>query len=255
MPQSEYNPAALRELIIKAKGGRKQNTFADEVGISPYTLCRLLKKNGNAGRPRKETLLRIAAASEGRVSETMLLNACGYDTSGEAYASLFSPDSLSPSEKGILAAANIKKGLGLFCGTAVRHASVEDALGMVLSMYGTPLVSLEAGEEMFHQGVGHKGAEFLRHCRVYWTDGDYDEEFLFTLFYCRTVSGGCILSEALFSLADLMSAGNGRAVSFYNGMGEKEKGDMGNMDMVVLRREHAETESERLIKSVFNRHT
>ena len=89
--EKNYNPEVLSDLIKSAIGYRTQKWFAKETGITPAHLNRILHGK-YPYPPRKSTLKSIAAASEGRVSEQALLDACGYETEDPEEPSPLSAD-------------------------------------------------------------------------------------------------------------------------------------------------------------------
>jgi len=88
--EKNFNPELLSNLITTAIGHRTQKWFAEEVGITPSHLSRILHGK-YPSPPRRSSLKSIAACSEGRVSEQALLEACGYKADHTA-ESLLSPD-------------------------------------------------------------------------------------------------------------------------------------------------------------------
>lgn len=89
--EKPFNPRLLSDLIKTAIGHRTNKWFAEEIGITPAHLSRILHEK-YPYPPRKSTLKAIAACSEERVSEQSLYEACGYKPDHTAESSSLSPD-------------------------------------------------------------------------------------------------------------------------------------------------------------------
>lgn len=73
----EFDKDAFTALLIKAKAGKKQIDFANEIGVSKGYLCKYL--NGRFEKPPvPSTLKKIADHCDNRVSFAELLQAAGY---------------------------------------------------------------------------------------------------------------------------------------------------------------------------------
>ena len=77
MSRDNYSPM-YKTLIREAIGSRTQAEFARAAGISRFSLSHILSAK-ETRIPFRGTLVKIADASEGRVSAKELLAACGRD--------------------------------------------------------------------------------------------------------------------------------------------------------------------------------
>ncbi|SNU09761.1 Helix-turn-helix [Lachnospiraceae bacterium] len=77
-PDFEFNKEEFSELLEKAKGGRSQNEFARDCGISPAYLNRYIKKKVEKP-PIPSTINKIAKASVNNIAYKDFLFAAGYD--------------------------------------------------------------------------------------------------------------------------------------------------------------------------------
>lgn len=137
----------LSDLIKKAQGNRSLNQFANQCGISPGNLSRIIN-NKNAQSPKPETLKKLAIHAYNGVTYQQLMDAAGHikleDASTSNLDSALSEKDEKDIEKQIV---NLRKNL------------IENAEGLMLS--GEP-VSPEAIESVLDTlALGLKQAKII----------------------------------------------------------------------------------------------
>lgn len=178
------NHARFHELLIKAIGARSQKSFAEEAGLSPAHLSRLL--NGPLGVPAKETLYKIAACTQDVTAEE-LLAACGYMKAPETKT-----ESLSPKERAekycdairnMLSSMVGESGVGIFNGT------VEDLLSELTAFYKKDEIKIEKGNKVPYAGKDYRPADDMVPVFITWNGKDCDITAYLILYTIRAKSG------------------------------------------------------------------
>lgn len=248
-----YDMDKFRELLKKAIGGRTQKEFAEVSGLSYFNLNRMLKNDSN-GVPKRSSLEKIAEASQGRVTASQLLYACGYEMAGTKASSVPAEDgSMTDGEKRCAAVAGqLKDALERLSGSAQKYGSVETLLETAAYMTGKGNIRFSLQEPEEYTGAGRRGAENYVTGLYCWYTGGYDAILAFSIFFSRTEKGGCIISDCAFDLGTLLKCGNERAGRYL--MMVSAKGDVRYTDHPVVyhaRRHIPTTEEEKLLAAIF----
>ena len=255
MTGTTYDIDKFRELLKKAIGGRKQKEFAEIAGLSYFNLNRMLKNDSN-GVPKRSSLEKIAEASQGRVTVSQLLYACGYEPDEPDPSSLPAGDpdeTMTDGKKKCAAiAGQLINALEKLSGSAQKYGSVEAFLETAAYMAGKGNIrfSLQKPEE--YAGTGRRGAENYVSGAYYWVAGGYDAVLAFSLFFSRTEKGGYIISDCAFDLDTLLKCGNERAGRYL--MAISAEGDVKYTDHPVVyhaRRHVISTKEEKLLAAIF----
>ena len=197
----------FRMLLQSAIGSdRQKKDFAEQAGLSPSHLSRLLNVE-IISRPSYATLEKIADASCGRVTMQMLLSACGWSDEGKtapetpylAFRDIDDPDV----QRTIM---EFKKGMAVYGCTATRHKSLEDILDTVATLFAHKKLSFVIDEKGGFTGRGHYNAEAYANLTASWATDAYSCSFGCVLYYCETRGGGVILSDTSFDLMSLVDA-------------------------------------------------
>lgn len=241
-----------RELIKKAMGSRKQNEFAEIAGLSLFNLNRLLNQE-NPGVPRKSTLVKIAEASEGRVTEAQILHSCGYDV---IMPSDTQPE-LTPQEANLQIASSIKQGLEDMSGKANKFGSVQDVLETATLLRGNGKVyKYVIRDEKEYKGPGKRGAEKFVLATIVWRHQGYDARMGIAVYFCRTEGGGVIISECDFDLDSLLSVEHPDAGEMLFSIAEQGDAKYTDFPTVFICKKHVPGEAEKkLLKAIFGEET
>ena len=240
-------------LLEKAMGSYSQKDFAKKAGISPFSLNRMLNMDEDENRedipvPRKSTLKKIASASEGRVSEEQLYSACGYEF---LRATITKPEE-NPQQYCLQEMNLLKDGLSQLSGTAMRYGSVCDFLYAVKTTHGIDKMVPRCFGPQDYNGVGHKNAEAFENCHFLWRRNGLQAIFSFTVFFCKTEKGGCIISDVVFDLASLLELEHRDAGKFMFELAEKGDVVYSEVPYVFTCRPYNAGEAEkRLLKAIF----
>ena len=246
-----FNAERYQELLRKAIGSRSQKDFATIAGLSPFNLNRMLNDDlSNVSIPRKSTLRKIAEASEGRVTEAQMLDACGYVV--QVVPVIAKSDDKTPEEKNFEIASRFKAGLERVAGSAMKYGSLQDFCDTVVLTDGVKLMGTKICSEEAFKGSGHLNAEYMAHCFTVWRYEGYDSCLYFTLFFCKTENGGVIVSDAVFDLDSLSELNHDRIGNFLFSVAEKGDVNYGDFPMVFSTKPHVNTDVElRLLKAIF----
>ena len=238
----------FKELLKKAIGSHYQKEFAERAGISPYGINRMLNSEDSASMPRKNTLEKIAAASENRVTLNQLLDACGYPLVNDTKP----VDIFADQEKSLQIAMNYADGVKKLSGTAMKYDSVEVFLETTIMAHGCADMQIKLWQTDDYHGPGHKNAEKKAHCSVFWTNMTDDFRLDFTLFFLETTGGGVVISDASFDLTTIVETQPTNSARFL--LDAAEKGDVNYSDypLVFSRSLHTSGVAEkRLLKAIF----
>ena len=230
----------FRTLLMKAIGSRTQKTFAEEAGISPSHLSRMLSLD-EATVPTRKTLQKIASASEGRVSLAQLERVCGYPISAPATPQDTSIDFRKRIQNEV---QNIKQGLMEFRNKATTYESAEAMFDAVSMLYCTVDVKIELEEpEPFDAEVASRlrrgptyGAEHYQNATVSWADDDVAVEMGCVLFFCITTKGHFIFSDVAFDLPTLAKTENPVAGKMMIPISERKDAVMSDYQTVYIYR-------------------
>ena len=197
----------FRQLLLAAIGSdRQKKDFAEQAGLSPSHLSRLLNVEV-ISRPSYATLEKIADASCGRVTLQMLLSACGWSDEGKtapetpylAFRDVDEPEV----QKTIM---EFKKGMAVFSCAATRYKSLEDVLDTAAMLFANKYLRFDIDDKGGFTGRGHYNAEAYANVTVSWATDAYSCKFGCVLYYCETRGGGVILSDTAFDLLSLIDA-------------------------------------------------
>lgn len=241
-----FNHTLFTTLVMKALDGRTQKQFAEESGISPFNLNRLL--NSDERVPQRGTLAKIAEASRGKVTMTQLEAACGYITENEEprYTHCMTREQCEELATALRNEIIKKKG------TAMKYDTPGAFLKDITMRLGMKNASVQVSMEQEYTGIGRNYAENYVHCRISWLFHDFDEQFTLALilYYCVTKHGGYIISDCAFDMDTLMSEHNPDAFTLL-----KEKAKLGDVsyadyDLVTLTKPYDSPEA-RLLHAIF----
>lgn len=240
-------------LLKKAMGSLSQKEFSERAGISPFNLNRMLNVGENTDVslipvPRKSTLKKIAEASQGRVSENQLYAVCGYETGKPVIES----DDLLPQEYNLRLMQSVKDGIGKMSHSSVRYDSLASFLDAVKSAYGVNDMYYRMVTDENFDGVGHNNAERVANCFFLWCNKGYRSIFSFSIFYCKTRRGGCIINDAVFDLGSLLELKHREANMFMFELAEQDDLNYADVPYVFTCRPYNAGEAEkRLLKAIF----
>ena len=189
-------------LEIAMKRSRSQREFAIKAGISQEHLSRMIM-HPEKYKPSITTLRKIADASDGWVTLSMLEKSCGFNP-GQA-----------PQEEPEYAVGSVKEprsiigeykaGLLDFSGRALRYNDEQGVLDTVGVICSRAKFQYAIENKKEYTGHGHSGAERTANVTVSFATNEYQCSFGFVMFYCRTEKGGVIFSDAAFDLLTLHS--------------------------------------------------
>lgn len=196
----------FRRLLLAAIGSdRQKKDFAEQAGLSPSHLSRLLNDEV-ISRPSYATLEKVADASCGRVTLQMLLSACGWSDKGKT-----APETPYPAFRDIgdpdvqRTIMEFKKGMSVYGCTATRHESLEDILDTVAALFARKKLSFVIDKKGRFTGRGHYNAEEYANLTASWATDAYSCSFGCVLYYCETRGGGVILSDTSFDLISMVN--------------------------------------------------
>jgi len=172
----------FRKLLKQAVGRKAQAEFAREAGISAAHLSRLITGAVPAA-PSKETLAKIAAATETTVTLNDLMKACGYDTDPKR--------SDLPLKARVSAnAKDIAKGLSEMIKTGLLwDGDAADLLDMTATLYSVEKWTIKTEKERDYRGKLHIGAEKAVPAVIAWEDSRYRNETWVILYTVPSASG------------------------------------------------------------------
>lgn len=198
----------LKELLKTAIGERTKKDFAAAAGLSQEYLTRAMKE-GPINRPSRSTLKKIMLASEGRVSYTELLSACGYDASEEKNgAELSERKSLSYMERASKCAYELKEGFLKLGSNRQIYESLNDYIELVDLLYGVEKISFEVGEERDFGDRNHKNADGSVVIRATWGTEEFTARTELLVWFARLVNGALVIIDTEFSKSALEQAGS-----------------------------------------------
>lgn len=238
-------------LLKKAMGSFSQKEFAERAGISLFNLNRMLRVDEDADAshpvPRKSTLQKIAEASQGRVSENQLYAACGYEIVKPVIDA-----NLVPQEYNLRLMQSVKDGISKMSQSSVRYDSLASFLDAVKSAYGINDMYYRMLTDENFDGIGHNNAERVANCFFLWCNKGYRSIFSFSIFYCKTRRGGCIINDAVFDLGSLLELKHREANMFMFELAEKDDLNYADVPYVFTCRPYNAGEAEkRLLKAIF----
>ena len=207
------------ELIELAVGpNRTKLQFAQETGISQVHLTRLTK---NAGKPTLDTLRKIAAHSEGRVTVTMLKRSLNMEITKDDEREDI--DTLPVERRNAIKLDDIKNGIYELClKKPNKYESLEDLIiGSFDMLFGYKGMDYEFSEGIklpIKDSKRHGGAELYSHVSIWWSDGNITCDTSFIIFFCETKNGGLIVTDVAFDLDTLIRYENDLAKQIEEGM-------------------------------------
>lgn len=217
-------------LLHNAIGTKSQTAFAQDTGISKFTLNRYLS-NGLTAVPRISTLEKIADASDGKVSLSELLYAVGLYSEAEKAASegeskntaLEQTPVISEEEKQCRKeASELAENMKQYVSKAIKDTDIAALLDTFDMLYGKGF-TLSIGEEYAYTKqrlCGNRlGSEFYTPVIATWSKSKETERgdkiwvryaAVFALFYCKTIGSECvapgvILRDCAFDVQTLAS--------------------------------------------------
>lgn len=197
------NYPEFRRLLKVAIGkGRKKTDFAQAADLSLSHLSRMLNAE-NMPRPSRSTLEKIADASEGRVNQDSLLDACGYsETEGHTTQNQAVRELDNPEAQEII--QDLKTKIRQFSGVATRYNTLEDVMETIAALCRKASFRIEIESGVQFKGRGRLNAEKVANATISWNTDEYACELGLAIFYCETTGGGVILSEVAFDLLSLI---------------------------------------------------
>lgn len=245
------NIERYQSLLENAMGSFSQKEFAERAGISQFNLNRMLRVDEDADAshpvPRKSTLQKIAEASQGRVSENQLYAACGYEIVKPVIDA-----NLVPQEYNLRLMQSVKDGISKMSQSSVRYDSLASFLDAVKSAYGINDMYYRMLTYENFDGIGHNNAERVANCFFLWCNKGYRSIFSFSIFYCKTRRGGCIINDAVFDLGSLLELKHREANMFMFELAEKDDLNYADVPYVFTCRPYNAGEAEkRLLKAIF----
>ena len=244
---NKFNLDEFRKLLKEAIGDSTQNNFAEMAGISSFNISRLLN-NDEVSAPRKSTLLRIADASNGRVTSEQLFNSCGYEVSDNKRVDRDNVDEV---------VLSLRDGIESASGKSFKYSSIKTMLEtLILVKFGNSNIKFQVnvGDDKEYTGIGRNGAERVSNCSITWLskDFDYNNIFSFAIYYCQTIGGGYIISDCSFDMDTLLELKNSIAYKLLMNLSEKGNVYCEDYPIVLLRNKRVnKSVEERLLKAIF----
>ncbi len=218
-----YNKERFKFYLQKALGEMKAVDFAEIAGVSRYQISRYLNC-ASKNVPSKTTIRKIAQASEGRVTETQLLYACGYPVLAYSEEDRKAFDEGLKEERVLNRIAFFTNGLKELVGKAAKYASIEALLDSVNLSHADGVMEFVIKDEYECYGNTHLSAENRCTVNARWTDKDQGLiEYTFVLYYCKTANGGYIFSDLETNLEDLTRLDIQEAYGMVRDIMEKRK--------------------------------
>lgn len=229
----------FRELLMLAIGERTQAVFAGASGLSREHVSRLLNSE-EMGTPSKQTLLRIANASEGRVTYEQLEAACREKKEEKKAKRKTTGDRLwDEASRYREFNQEIRDVISGFvdeiknrAGKATRYISLEDLLNSVAKSLSLPNPEFVIQNRPVTKASEHMDAEKEAHVIARWKNDDYAMNVALELFYCETSGGGVIMSDAAFDLQTLVDCDHKMGIQALINLSEKENADTSKVPVV-----------------------
>lgn len=248
----------FRRLLQRAIGNRTQKQFAEDAKMSAPYLSRLINDHV-ISQPSIGTVLKISAASEGRVSEDQLKAACGYLAEEFDQSPDLDDERLTCNARQQLIADSFIRGMAGSAGSANVWKDIESFVDTARMIYEPRIVNSFGATIEFdgdHQNPGRMGAERVCAITLAWSTDDADVQLGAILFYSRTSKGGVVVQDVAFDLTTLFEFQHplaGRLV-----LERSSKGDMNLSEYPRVMFFHWKTEKAkeeyaclRLIQAIF----
>jgi transcriptional regulator with XRE-family HTH domain len=198
----------FKKLLRAAIGpDRTQAEFAQETGISPEHLSRMLNSR-EISRPSRNTLAKIAGhAFRASVTLSDLLSACGYKEAVEA-PTPDTADDIQIRVKKVL--DTMADGLREMSGKMVPYDNVYDFLKMIDMLYTDCPVSYDISDPVSLEKPVD-GAEMYCNVETSWAEKYYSARFGFGIYFTETKGGKVLVCAPEFSMDELVKRGSDAA--------------------------------------------
>ena len=197
----DMDRALFRELLLRAIGTRTRADFANSADVSVSGINRWIQGNTNFRTPRSRTLVKLAEASEGRVTEDEFLSACGYAVRASAVPG-------AGQDENIRVALDYKEWVEMHAGSAMKYVSIAAFLDSVSYLDGRFRTVNRIWSTVPYEHTDHRGAEMTAFCSATWRKAHYESRLDFALMFCFTGGGGAIISDVVFDPSALGELGH-----------------------------------------------
>lgn len=217
---NEQNMQNFRQLLMTAMGTyRSQTQFAADCGISRIHLGRMLKEDYDS-IPSLATLEKIADHSAGKVSLADLKKSLGLAVTeeDERKEDFYR---LPYTRRNAIQAENLRRGIRELTEKAQKYLSVFYITEILEMLYTWGNVTFFYDDDNIlpeSEGTQHHGAEYYTNLYARWNDDDCSVKFGCMLFYCKTVSDGIIITDAVFDVKTLYKYNNEVAKEIKDGL-------------------------------------